>query len=82
MIKTFFLFLFDCDSITQMVPDEEDYRSNSSELSDDDYEESDEEQEDPSDYCKGFSIMNFLLFIHLFNYFLFVCKLVFFATEH
>ena len=31
----------------------EDYRYDSSEISDEDYSESDEEQEDPSDYCKG-----------------------------
>ena len=37
-----------------MAPDEDDgYRYESSDLSEEDYEESDEEQEDPYDYCKG-----------------------------
>ena len=37
-----------------MIPaEDDDYRYGSSEASEDDYEESDEEQEDPSDYCKG-----------------------------
>ena len=33
-----------------------DYRYDSSDLSEDDYEESEEEQEDPSDYCKGIRV--------------------------
>ncbi|XP_065067348.1 SRSF protein kinase 3-like isoform X2 [Rhopilema esculentum] len=43
------------NSISQMTEDggDEDYRYESSDLSEDDYEESEEEQEDPSDYCKG-----------------------------
>ena len=38
-----------------------DYRYESSDLSEDDYEESEEEQEDPSDYCKG--IMGYFIAI-------------------
>ena len=37
-----------------MSPDDEgNYDCASTEMSEDDYEESEEEQEDPSDYCKG-----------------------------
>ena len=37
-----------------MAPnEEEEYRYDSSDMSEDEYEESEEEQEDPSDYCKG-----------------------------
>jgi len=42
------------ENATQMSPDDEgNYDCASTEMSEDDYEESEEEQEDPSDYCKG-----------------------------
>ena len=41
-------------STAEIPPDdEENYRYASSDMTEDDYEESEEEQEDPSDYCKG-----------------------------